>query len=207
LYWNRPAKLGRLTAGFDPEMALDGLTLAGYHIEAGARRFLDYARMMIEDLSDRAIPHLAQWYTSVRMQHGFDTAGMDDAATVEAAHARMMETGRVGGTDSDSLGEPGSGEAGSGGPGAGLAAGGQTDRPLEDLPPEDGGGVGGGGAGDAGETGIRPGPDALSDEGAVHPGGMPIPDAEEEATKDWLIMEPEDETPNRRPRLLDLTSS
>lgn len=38
-------------------------------------------------------------------------------------------------------------------------------------------------------------------------GGMPIPDAEEEATKDWLIMEPEDETPNRRPRLLDLTSS
>ncbi|MGD0110229.1 MAG: hypothetical protein ABSC06_40400 [Rhodopila sp.] len=59
-------------------MALDGLTLAGYHIEAGARKFADYARAMIDDLGDAARPHLAQWYTSVRMQHGFDTAGMDD---------------------------------------------------------------------------------------------------------------------------------
>jgi hypothetical protein len=77
------AKLNRLNAGFDPEMAFDGLVLAGFHIEAGARKFRDYARAMIEDLGNAARPHLAQWYTAVRMQHGFDARGMDDAGAVE----------------------------------------------------------------------------------------------------------------------------
>jgi hypothetical protein len=38
------AKLGTLRSGFDPEMLQDGLTLAGYYVERGARTFTAYAR-------------------------------------------------------------------------------------------------------------------------------------------------------------------
>ena len=76
----------QLNSGIDPEMMMDGITLAGYHIEKGARTFAAYARAMLADLGDGARPYLKSWYMGVKYDPraaGFD--GMDDAATVESA--------------------------------------------------------------------------------------------------------------------------
>lgn len=90
------AKLGRLNTGLDPETMLDGITLAGYHIEKGARTFAAYAKAMVEDLGDAVKPYLKSWYAAVSMDpraSGFD--GLDDLATVQSAYldAILKETG------------------------------------------------------------------------------------------------------------------
>ena len=85
------AKLNRLNAGFNPEMMLDGLTLAGFHIEAGARTFADYAKAMIEDLGENIRPYLEHFYNSVRDYPGFDKAGMNTRAEVEEATLRELK--------------------------------------------------------------------------------------------------------------------
>ncbi|CAB4154472.1 LT_GEWL domain containing protein [uncultured Caudovirales phage] len=80
------SKLNQLNSGIDPEIMQAGITLAGYHIEKGARTFAAYAKAMIEDLGDAVRPYLKSWYMGVKYDPratGFD--GMDDAATVEAA--------------------------------------------------------------------------------------------------------------------------
>lgn len=77
-------KLNQMRAGFDPEMALAGLTLAGYHIEAGAREFASYVRAMIEDLGDGIRPYLRGYYENVRGTPGFDTKGMSTIAEIDA---------------------------------------------------------------------------------------------------------------------------
>lgn len=85
------SKLGRLNSGLDPEMMMDGITLAGYHIEKGARTFAAYARAMIEDLGDGVKPYLKSWYMGVKYDPraaSFD--GMDGAAAVEAADINAL---------------------------------------------------------------------------------------------------------------------
>jgi N12 class adenine-specific DNA methylase len=79
------AKLGRLNAGIDPETMLDGITLAGYHIERGARTFAAYARAMVDDLGDAVKPYLVSWYLAVRNDpRAADfKADMDKAGAVE----------------------------------------------------------------------------------------------------------------------------
>jgi hypothetical protein len=79
------AKLGRAQSGIDPEMLMDGLTLAGYHIEKGARSFAAYARAMVDDLGEGAKPYLKSWYMGVKYDPraaAFD--GMSSAGEVES---------------------------------------------------------------------------------------------------------------------------
>lgn len=78
-----PNKLSQVNAGIDPEMMQAGIELAGYHIEAGARKFVDYAKKMIADLGDAVKPYLKSWYAAVRLNPGFDTEGMDSLAELE----------------------------------------------------------------------------------------------------------------------------
>jgi len=61
------AKRSKLTAGLDPQDFLDGVTLAGYHVERGARTFAAYARAMVQDLGDWVRPYLKQWYIAVKL--------------------------------------------------------------------------------------------------------------------------------------------
>jgi N12 class adenine-specific DNA methylase len=75
-------KLNRLNAGLDPEAMLAGLTLAGYHIEAGARAFADYAKAMVADMGEGVRPFLRGWYENVRYHPGFDARGMTPAAEI-----------------------------------------------------------------------------------------------------------------------------
>lgn len=79
-------KLGRLNSGIDPEMMIDGITLAGYHIEKGARTFAAYASAMLADLGDGVRPYLKSWYMGVKYDpRAASLDGMDSAATVESA--------------------------------------------------------------------------------------------------------------------------
>ena len=80
-----------LAAGVDPEILQAGITLAGYHIEAGARSFADYSKAMIADLGEVARPYLRSWYEGVRHYPGFDAEGMTPAAEIEGQEA--AETG------------------------------------------------------------------------------------------------------------------
>lgn len=80
------AKLNQLNSGIDPEILQAGLTLAGWHIEKGARSFTAFAKAMISDMGDGVKPYLKSWYMGVRYDPraaGFD--GMSTAAEVDSA--------------------------------------------------------------------------------------------------------------------------
>lgn len=75
------AKLGTLNSGVDPELLMDGMTVAGAYIESGVRKFADYTAAMVEDFGDAVKPYLLSFYEAVRHFPGVDREGMDDSAT------------------------------------------------------------------------------------------------------------------------------
>ena len=78
-------KLGQLNAGFDPEVFFIGAQMAAYHVEAGARKFVDFAQRMIADLGDAIRPYLKAIYNGARDLPGMEgfKPEMDSAADVE----------------------------------------------------------------------------------------------------------------------------
>lgn len=78
--------------GIDPEIVQAGLTVAGYHVEAGARTFAAFAEKMIGDLGDAVRPYLKSWYMAIKFNPGLDTQGMDDEAAVDAAIASFASS-------------------------------------------------------------------------------------------------------------------
>lgn len=70
------SKLGQLNSGIDPELLVDGMTIAGAYIESGVRKFSDYAKAMIEDLGDGVKPYLLSFWEGARNYPGLDTEGM-----------------------------------------------------------------------------------------------------------------------------------
>lgn len=74
------SKMGQLNSGFDPEMAIAGMTLAGAYIESGVRKFGDYAKLMIEDFGDNIKPQLLSFWEGARNWDGLDTEGMTSVA-------------------------------------------------------------------------------------------------------------------------------
>ena len=60
------AKLGQLNMGVDPEVLTIGTEMAVYHIEKGTRKFVDFAKAMIEDLGDAVRPYLKAFYNGAR---------------------------------------------------------------------------------------------------------------------------------------------
>ena len=86
------AKLkNQVSSGLDPEIVQAGITLAGYHIEAGARKFADYSRAMVADLGEEVRPYLRSWYEGVRWYPGFDAAGMSTAEEIAAEEGRATD--------------------------------------------------------------------------------------------------------------------
>lgn len=82
------AKLsGTLNSGIDPELMQAGLTLAGYHIEKGARTFAAYAKAMLADLGDGVKPYLQSWYMAVKYDpRAAAFEGMDTPAVMESVN-------------------------------------------------------------------------------------------------------------------------
>jgi hypothetical protein len=78
--------LGQLNAGFDPEIISIGAEMAMFHVEAGARKFADYARRMIDDLGDAIRPYLQGIYESAKRMPGMQELRkeMDSTEVVDA---------------------------------------------------------------------------------------------------------------------------
>lgn len=66
------AKLGQLNAGFDPEILAIGTQMAAFHVEAGARKFADYARRMLADLGEAIRPYLKPTYVGALHMPGME---------------------------------------------------------------------------------------------------------------------------------------
>jgi len=84
------SKLGNLNVGIDPETMQAGITLAGYHIESGARKFTDFVKAMIQDMGDAIKPYLKSFYNAVRDWPEFDAEGMDQYETVSKADVNKI---------------------------------------------------------------------------------------------------------------------
>lgn len=86
------AKLNRPMSGIDPELLQDGITLAGYHIEKGARTFAAYTRAMLDDMGENIRPYLKQLYMAVKFDpRATALDGMDGAGAVESADVDAIE--------------------------------------------------------------------------------------------------------------------
>ncbi len=72
---------GQLNMGIDPEILAIGTEMAAYHIEAGARKFADYARHMIADLGNAIRPYLKSFYNGARDLPEVQEAGLADEMT------------------------------------------------------------------------------------------------------------------------------
>ena len=60
------AKLNQLNAGIDPEMLAIGMELAAYHLEAGARKFSAFSKLMAEEFGDKIKPYLKAFYNGAK---------------------------------------------------------------------------------------------------------------------------------------------
>ena len=72
---------GQMNMGIDPEILAIGTKMAAYHIEAGARKFADYARHMIDDLGDAIRPYLKSFYNGARDLPEVQEAGYAEGMT------------------------------------------------------------------------------------------------------------------------------
>lgn len=84
------AKLGTINSGIDPELLIDGMTIAGAYIESGVRKFADYAKAMVEDLGDGVKPYLLSFYEAARAYPGLNKLGMDSAEAAAAQHQALL---------------------------------------------------------------------------------------------------------------------
>lgn len=85
------SKMGQLNSGIDPEVLVDGMTIAGAYIESGVRDFSDYAARMTEDFGDRIKPYLLSFWEGARNYPGLDTQGMTPAEDSARQHAAMID--------------------------------------------------------------------------------------------------------------------
>lgn len=67
------SKLNNLNAGYDPELLQIGAEMAAYHVEAGARKLVDFAKRMISDMGDNVRPYLKLFYNAVRDFPGMES--------------------------------------------------------------------------------------------------------------------------------------
>lgn len=85
-------KLGTLNSGIDPELLQDGITVAGYHLERGARKFAAWSQAMLSDLGEEIRPYLKQLYMAVKFDpRASNIDGMDSAAAVESADVASIQ--------------------------------------------------------------------------------------------------------------------
>ena len=83
-------KLGTLNSGIDPELLVDGMTIAGAYIESGVRRFSDYAKAMVADFGESVRPYLLSFYEAARNYPGLDTSGMSSVDDARQDHANAL---------------------------------------------------------------------------------------------------------------------
>lgn len=70
-----------MSKGIDHEILALGTEMAVYHIEAGARKFADFAKAMIDDLGDSVRPYLKSFYNGIRDMPEAQEAGLTQEMT------------------------------------------------------------------------------------------------------------------------------
>ena len=98
------AKMSQINSGIDPELLIDGMTIAGAYVEAGVRSFADYAARMTEDLGDGIRPYLLSFWEAARSYPGIDTKGMTSAEESARLHAEVMKKGGLPASEAPALG-------------------------------------------------------------------------------------------------------
>jgi N12 class adenine-specific DNA methylase len=139
----------QLNSGFDPELMSAGLQLAAFHVEAGARKFADFAKAIADDIGvkvEQLKPYLFSWYFGTRaMLDGLDldVSDMDEPDAVRAALSRFGDSGKE--------------EAANGNQGTALeGAGGQESAGVQSTEPQRSAGRVGSGEAATGERDLRP---------------------------------------------------
>lgn len=85
------SKFGQLNSGLDPELLIDGMTIAGAYIESGVRKFSDYAKSMVDDFGTGVKPYLLSFWEGARNYPGLDTEGMTSVEQSAKEHAALMQ--------------------------------------------------------------------------------------------------------------------
>ncbi|MBI1202599.1 MAG: PLxRFG domain-containing protein [Rhodopseudomonas sp.] len=94
----------QVNSGIDPEILALGTELAAFHIEAGARKFGDFAKAVAADMGSTVgdlRKYLRSWYNGARdllEDSGHDVAGMDSPDEVRVELKRLAETEKAGGS-------------------------------------------------------------------------------------------------------------
>ena len=85
--WN-PSKLAKMKSkrnnlplGIDPEDMIDAITIAGFYIEGGARKFKDFSNMMIDNVGEWIKPYLKGLYENIRRYPGMQTIAREMDST------------------------------------------------------------------------------------------------------------------------------
>ena len=86
------SKMGNLNSGLDPEIMIDGMTIAGAYIESGVRSFTAYAKAMTDDFGDSIKPFLLSFWEGARHYPGLDTEGMTSVAESAKLHTELNST-------------------------------------------------------------------------------------------------------------------
>jgi len=156
----------RMAAMLDPEDVIDGLTMAGYYVEGGARSFGAYAKKMIDALGDWSKPYLRQWYEALRYQPGVNTEWFTPAAAIDSKslEAHIAEVEDSDAADSQPSGAQGTDQNGDAGQSPGDVPGADGKRPA---------GPGAKSKGRGGKRGLRSGLEPGAGQVDAEPGGQP----------------------------------
>ncbi|TDW63089.1 N12 class adenine-specific DNA methylase [Novosphingobium sp. PhB55] len=87
------AKMSQLNSGVDPEVLIDGMTIAGAYIEAGVRSFAEFAGAMRSDFGKKITPYLLSFWEGARNYPGLDNKGMTSPAEAAQQHAQLVAEG------------------------------------------------------------------------------------------------------------------
>ena len=90
---NRKKKPDNPNTGFDPELFAFGAEMAAFHLEAGARKFTDFASRMIADVGDAVRPYLKAFYNGARHMPGLEKEAkeMDSHETVAKTDVQKIK--------------------------------------------------------------------------------------------------------------------
>ena len=72
---------GELKSGIDPQEMLDAITVGGYYIEQGTRKFAAWDKQMIEDIGEWIKPYLKGTYENIRRYPGMEQYASELSST------------------------------------------------------------------------------------------------------------------------------
>lgn len=87
------SKTKNIASGIDPELMAITAEMAVYHLEAGARKFADFAKAIIADVGESFRPYLKSAYLSAKYFPGAEKyrAEMDSESDIDAAVEPVVE--------------------------------------------------------------------------------------------------------------------